>query len=108
MKQVVQNLLIAFAIFVAIATVFAFIQSEGGYLKQPSEITLSQLAGKIKNDEIKEIVINGNDLDILLKNDEREKAQKGPNTDLEETLANYGVTPEKLTSLSITYKKDSV
>ena len=107
MKKLMQNIILSLAIFLAIAGVFAFIAGEP-ILQKPPEVTLSQIAQRIKEGRVNEIRVDGNDLEILLSDQTKEKARKGPNTDLEEILANYGITTDELNKLNITYVKESM
>lgn len=108
MKKLLQSFVFAIAILLAIAGGYALLSGES-LLKETPEITLSQLATQVKEEKVKEIRINGNDLEIILSSDDsHQKARKGPNTDLEETLTTYGVTAEKLGSVDITYVKESL
>lgn len=84
-------------------------------------ITLSELAEGIKNEEVYEVVIKGNELDIILFNEEgtvpdylkdlpeelRKKSKKEPGTALSATLSNYGVTPEQFGSVLIEVKNET-
>ncbi len=107
MKKLIQNLILAFAIFLAIAGTFALLSGES-FFKETPEITLSTLATQIKEGQIKEIRVNNNDIEIILNDDTSQKARKGPNSDLEEALSTYGLTAEELNNINITYVKDSV
>jgi len=85
------------------------------------QITLSELAEGIKNSEVYEVVIKGNELDIVLFDETgkvpedikdlpeelRKNSKKEAGTALSETLANYGVTPEQFSGVSIEVKSES-
>ncbi len=107
MKKLFQNLILTLAIFLAIAGTFAILSGENLLLKS-EEITLSQLATQIKEERVKEIRVDGNDIEVILQDDAVKKARKGPNSDLEETLATYGIATEELNKLNINYVKESV
>lgn len=107
MKKLIQNLILTLAIFLAIAGTFAMISGES-FIKETPEVTLSQVAADIKEGKIKEIRVDGNDIEIILADETKQKARKGPNSDLEEVLAAYGVSTEQLNNLDITYVRESV
>ena len=104
-KNLSKNLLWAFLAFLLISALLSF-------FSMPSEksepITLSQVAQQVNEDKVKEIVVEGNDLTIILKEaDKKEKTRKENEASLTESLKNYGVDSEKLRNVSITIKEPS-
>jgi cell division protease FtsH len=75
--------------------------------KKPEKISLSALAEQINNEEVSEIEVKNNKLSIKLKDDKLEEAVKESEASLSDSLANYGVDPEKLRQVSLTVKEDS-
>ncbi len=106
MKNLVQNIAIALFIFFALAALFAFTGER--YLEKVPTITISKLVESIGAGDVKEILISGNDLEIIFVDNAKAKTAKGPQSDLEETLSNYGVTPDQLSKFLITYTRDSI
>ncbi|MDP1629607.1 MAG: ATP-dependent zinc metalloprotease FtsH, partial [bacterium] len=71
------------------------------------EINLTQLVAKINSEEVAKITVKNNNLDILLKSDEKLKSLKESENSLTESLKNYGVLPEKLEKVEIEIKSES-
>lgn len=101
MKNLSKNFLWALIILMFISALYSIV---AGSLTETKEISLSELAQKINAEEVKEITVVESELEIVLKNDERAKAQKEPEAGLLETLRNYGVEPEKLAHDKINLK----
>ena len=113
--------LVIFSILMSIFGLFA-----GPFATQKDEISLSELAGDIKNGKVEKILVKGDILDIyyfekvkpeiatsspfyfLLSNKEpiplRKKSKKETEAGLTETLKNYGVEPEQLAKVQIVVK----
>ncbi len=104
-KNLSKNLLWAFLAFLLISALLSF-------FSMPSEksepVTLSQVAQQVNEDKVKEIIVEGNDLTVILKEAEKkEKTRKENEASLTESLKNYGVDSEKLRNVSITIKEPS-
>lgn len=104
MKSLFKNILIVFLILLLISGVFALLQSSSEKIE---EISLSQLANKIQDSQIKEITVKGEILEILLLNDEKEKSKKEMNISLSESLLNLGVDKEKLSNVNLVVSGES-
>ncbi len=74
---------------------------------EPEQLTISQLVQKINAGEITKVVINGNNLEIGLKDGKQAVAKKESDVGLSETLKNYGVTPGALNQISLEVKDES-
>ncbi|MBI5947788.1 MAG: ATP-dependent metallopeptidase FtsH/Yme1/Tma family protein [Chloroflexi bacterium] len=105
-----RNSFIYLLILVAvIAIVFAFFNSGGGH----DQIALGEVIQKAKADEIKKIVVDGEDLEITLKKaDEQGKplvyaSKVGKNTDLETLLIEQGIDLNGQTSPGLVLEYDS-
>jgi len=71
------------------------------------EISLSQLVSQINEEQVKEIIIEGNELKIELNDGNKEKTSKEVESSLGESLDNYGVDKEKLKGVKVEVKKES-
>ena len=69
-----------------------------------ANITLNELATQINDGKVKDILVNGDGLDITLADNTQEKARKEADAALTESLKNYGVAPEQLRSVNISVK----
>ncbi len=75
--------------------------------QKPTETSLNELVGQINSDQVKQITIDGNKLDIELKDGAKEKATKESEASLTDTLANYGVDKEKFQAVKTEVKEPS-
>ncbi|NCN52937.1 ATP-dependent metallopeptidase FtsH/Yme1/Tma family protein [Candidatus Wolfebacteria bacterium] len=75
--------------------------------KEPIELTISELANKINEEQVEKITVQGNNLLIDLKGDERAVAQKESELGLSETLNNYGVEGTALQSVTLEIQDES-
>src|SRR3989338_7047068 len=98
MKSIFKNFIIFFLIFVFIAGIFSFYDSQKN---GSQEISLAKLVQEINNEAVAKIEVAGNQLTITLKNNEKKTSQKEINESLSELLKNYGVAPEKIAALDI-------
>lgn len=91
--------------------VFAVISALFSFLRAPSEtieeVALSKLATQVNESAVTEIVVEGNDLHIVLKDNKKENAKKENEASLTASLKNYGVDAEKLRTVNITMKEPS-
>lgn len=98
MKNFIKNIVIGFIVFLAIASIFAMWKTP---LSQPQEISLSEVAAKIEQGEIKKIQVEGNELKIELNSGQNLVSKKENETALTESLKNYGVKAENLSKVEI-------
>src|SRR3989338_4480334 len=104
-KPLSKNIILAFLIFLGISLVFSLMSVS---TDKAEEISLSQLASAVNEEKVSEVVISGNDLNIVLKEESKKAhALKESEASLSETLKNYGVDSEKLRKVSIAVKEPS-
>ncbi len=105
MKTLWKNILWAIgALFIASLLFATFASTQA---KQPIALSLDEVAKKIAAGEVKTLTVNGNDLDITLKNDDRAYSRKENETGFSETLKNYGVTSQQLQAVSFKVQDES-
>ncbi|KKS43265.1 MAG: ATP-dependent zinc metalloprotease FtsH [candidate division CPR1 bacterium GW2011_GWA2_42_17] len=104
MQRLVKNILISLAIFIVLSLIFGILVSP---YSKPQEISLSQLAEKINQEQVKSILVSGNNLEIILKDNSKAISQKETEASLTESLKNYNVNPQKLSTVDIGIKKES-
>ena len=92
-------------IFTLVFLVLLYVSLGGGTTK-PEEIPISAVANLIENNEVDKIVVEGNNLDITLVGGEVKKSKKEFESSITETLTNYGVEKEALSSISIEVKNE--
>ena len=104
MKNLAKNFVIIFIIFLAISALFTLLSQP---FEKVQEISLTQLAKEINNENIKKIVVNGNDLQITYKNDSQATGIKETELGLSQSLLNYGAKPENLEKIDIEQTKET-
>lgn len=104
MKSLAKHILIVFIILLSLSGLFALFKLP---FKELPEISLTNLVHKIEEEEVKDIIIKKDDLLIVLKNEQKERARKEPDTGLAESLKGFGVSQEKLSKVNISVKDDS-
>jgi len=101
-----------FASSIALA-LFIFMLITAGYLlvsgdsKATPEVPISDLAKSVSAGEVKNILVEGENLTITYKNDEVKKSKKELGTSLSQTLSNYGVEGKALGETKIEIKNES-
>lgn len=103
MKSFYKNIILGLLILFSISLIFsAFIALEN----KPAKLSLNDLALKINNDEVKEIIVSGSNLKIILKDNAEFEAQKETESGVIETLKNLGVHSDALQKVSIKIEND--
>jgi len=101
MKSLIKNFLIFLIIFLIISGIFSLLGSQN---KKIQEISLNELVQEIQDELVQKITIEENRLNILLNDQTQQITFKEENESLVELLTNYGVSPEKLSKLSLVVK----
>lgn len=99
MKNIFKNFLIFFLIFAAIMAAFSLFNNDNQNIEQ---ISIAKLVQEINNEEVQSITVNGNELNILLKDASQQASKKELNEPLAEVLKNYDVPTEKIAKIDIT------
>lgn len=98
MKNIFKNFVVFFLIVTAVIAVFSFFDDSQ---KNVEDISIATLVEEINNEEIQSITVKGNQLDITLKDDNKQSSKKEVNEPLSELLKNYGVSTEKISKIDI-------
>lgn len=98
MSNLTKNILWAVIALIVISLIFSFF---AGSQSQPQNLSLSQLVADIDAGTIKEIQVNGNELDITLTNGTAAVAQKESESGITDTLKNLGVNPTALQAVDL-------
>lgn len=106
MKPLSKNLIILVLSLVVIGTIFsaANVKREA----PPETIGVTALVEKINQDQITKIEVQEDTLSAFTADNTEFSIKKESNESLSELLANYGVTPEKISKLQIEVKEPSV
>lgn len=102
MKNLIKNFLIFFLVFLAIAALFSMY----GDNKQVEKANIGQFINQVNNDEVKNVVVQGNKLTVTLKDDKTETVQKETGATLSEMLSNFGVDKAKIAAINIEVKDE--
>jgi cell division protease FtsH len=104
MRPLIKNIVIFFASLVLLSLIFSAVNVN---TTQPKTITLGQLIQQVNNDKVKTIDVNGDRLDITLKDNTKLVSRKEPTVDWSTVAKNYGVAPEKLIAVTGTVKDNT-
>lgn len=103
-KSLWQNVLVTLLIFFIIIGAYSLIEENRA---KEEKIAISQLAAEISAGTVSEIVVSGEDIDILYTDGTKKKSRKETGTALTNTLVNYGVSLEELKDVKIEIKNPS-
>jgi cell division protease FtsH len=101
MKNLLKNVIIFLIIFLAAAGLLSTFKLN---TEKIEKINLQKFVEQIEKEEIKDIVVEGEKLNISLTNGALETLQKEPSETLGELLKNYNVAPEKIKKINIEVK----
>jgi cell division protease FtsH len=101
MKNFLKNLIIILLVFFVISGIVMLFNTPA---QQVQNISINELATQINDGKVKDILVNGENLDITLADDTKEKSRKEADAALTDSLKNYGVSPEQLRSVNISIK----
>jgi len=104
MTSIYKNIFWAVATLFIVAVLFSFFATPGEKIK---DFTLDQLVAKINAGQVAKIAINGNSLDIELKDGSKAVAKKETEAGLTETLKNLGLDTRLLQDVSIEVQEES-
>ncbi|MDO8470913.1 MAG: ATP-dependent zinc metalloprotease FtsH [bacterium] len=104
MTSLAKNFAIGILVLLLISFSFALLANP---LEKKTEISLSEVAKDVKEGKVEKITVIGDELLISLKDASQIASKKETETSLSQTLLNYGVNSEALTSLTIEQKEDT-
>ncbi len=103
-SKLMKNISVVILIFISIALLFSTMYSSNTLIKN---INLNDLVNKINSDEISKITVEGNIINIDFKNGDKGITKKETESGIIETLKNYNVNPEKLSTIGVEIKDES-
>ncbi len=104
MKLLSKNIFGAIITLLILAVIFSLVYQEQ---KEPIVLTIDQLVSKINSGDVAKIVVNGNDLNIELKDGEKAMSKKETEAGLIETLKNYSVDSKALQKVNFSIQEES-
>ena len=105
MKSLIKYVVIVFLILLVISGFTALVRSP--FAQDTNEISLTTLVNQINQAEVKEVVVRGEKLEIVLNDEKKETSKKEPGSSISETLLNLGVDQEKLAQVNLDVKNES-
>ena len=104
MKSIVKYIIIVILILTSLAVGTNLIINN---IQKKEDISLSNLVEKINAGEVKSIVVQGDNLEITLRDDKVFKSQKETGASFSESINNLGVNKENLALVSVEIKPES-
>ena len=98
MNPLIKNFVFILLIFLIISGIFAMFAEPFG---EEKEISLTQLVQDINQEEVKKIVISGNNVTVTYQDDSQAKTKKEIESTLSQSLINYGVIQSQLKEIDI-------
>ncbi len=95
------NLIMSVIIFAVIVSLYSLV-SEGGKSK---EVSISEIALSIKQNEVKEIAVKPSEIEAIYKDDSKKVAKKEQSASVSETLGAYGVSASDLVNVKVVIKE---
>lgn len=89
---------------VVLGAVLSAFSTGGNHARQ---VTLGEVIKQIQADKVKVIDINGDRLEVTLKDNTKEVSRKEPSADWSTIAKNYGISPEKLVEITGTVRDNS-
>ncbi|PIP29412.1 cell division protein FtsH [Candidatus Kuenenbacteria bacterium CG23_combo_of_CG06-09_8_20_14_all_36_9] len=105
MKTLFKNIIII--VFVSIFVAAFLSLSKNSSAPKTQVVGVGEVIAKINNEEVKSIVVNGDDLQVELNNGEKIKTTKEPAESLSTLLKNYNVPTEKIEKVAVSIKEES-
>ena len=106
MKNLIKNFAIVFAVMILIVALFSL--ADLG-VEKPEEVGLNTLVQKINNEEVKEVIVEGDIILVTLFNDNEAKLEikKEFGQSFTELMTDYGVDSERLRTVDVKIKAES-
>jgi cell division protease FtsH len=101
MKNLIKNILIFLVVILAMAAIFSF-YGQGGEKAEKAGIEV--LVGQIKNGEVASVIVEGDKLNVTLKDGRKEEIKKESGETFLEVLKNFNVEPDKISAIKIEVK----
>ena len=100
MKNLIRNFALFFIAFLVIAAIISSFSSK----ENVSQAGIETLIQQINSDQVNSILINGNSLEVTLKDNKKETVRKEANDSLSTLLNNFKVDPAKMVNVKTSVK----
>lgn len=104
MKNLIKNFLIFFLVFLVIAGIFSYF---GGERQEVATVGLETMIKQINDQQISEVDINGDKINITLKDGKKELVKKESTESFSALLNNFKVDPAKTAEIKIKVQENS-
>lgn len=104
-KSITSYIFSSILMFAVLVGIYSAISGNVG--NKPEVVALSEVARLVDKGEVKNITVDGQDLELEKTDGVKLKSKKEPDAGLVETLSSYGVTPEKLNMIDVTVASQS-
>ncbi len=104
MNNLIKNFIIFFVIFLVIVGIFGVIENNSN---RQQFFGINTLVEQINSDKVSEILLQGDMLQVTLKDGTKEAVRKEPNISFPELASSLGVAPEKLQAIKLEVQGDS-
>ncbi len=101
-KNLLKNIVIIIVVFIFLSFLFGIIVNQQD---TPEEVSISQVAGMVKEGNIKEIVVTGAKIEIIKQDETRLLSRKEAEVSFLESLINQGVSADSIRAANITIKE---
>jgi cell division protease FtsH len=98
MSNLTKNIIWAIITLIIVSLIFSYFV---GPTKQPTTLNLDQLVADINNNQIKQIKVNGDELDITMSDGSAAVAQKEDGVSITDTLKNLGVNQSSIQNVDL-------
>jgi cell division protease FtsH len=100
------NVLSTVLLLIALTFVYSYIADTG---EKPEEISVSQIAERVKAGEVNKIVVKGSTLEVYYTDETRNRSESKKENDaaITETLTNLGVSTEQISAMQISVENES-
>lgn len=102
MKGIVKNVVIFLLVLFVMGSFLSLYSSRA--FKKEEKVGIETMIRHIQDESVKEILVEGDSLHIILRDDKKERVQKEPSESLSALLKNYGVDPEKMKKVVVEVK----
>ena len=104
MKSFSKHILTALLIMMLLAGVYSMLAEQS---QKGEEISLSQLAAEINNENVSKIIVKGDILEVSFRDGAEKISKKESEAALSQTFVNYGVSQEKISRIDIQVENPS-
>ncbi|MDZ4231533.1 MAG: hypothetical protein U1C52_01955, partial [Patescibacteria group bacterium] len=104
-KNLYKSIFRATVILISLALIFSVIYQVPQ--QTPERVSLTEIARLLGENQVASIEVNGDELNIFLRDDTELVAKKEAGVGVTETLVNLGVSPEQLTATQIETVEES-